>query len=90
MEHSTSSVNGTARPDSPPQTGKMIVAGDGSAYVAYEYSAVTSGGSTGPPWFAYSLYGRWMGAHKSAELHIYAKGGRGFAMRKQNLPGSLD
>jgi acetyl esterase/lipase len=31
-------------------------------------------------------YERWMGAHKSAELHIYAKGGHGFGMRKQNLP----
>lgn len=32
------------------------------------------------------LYEKWMGAHKSAELHIYAKGGHGFGMRKQNLP----
>ena len=33
-----------------------------------------------------ALYERWMGAHKSAELHMYAKGGHGFGMRKQNLP----
>jgi len=33
-----------------------------------------------------ALYQRWMGARKSAELHIYAKGGHGFGMRKQNLP----
>jgi acetyl esterase/lipase len=33
-----------------------------------------------------SLYERWTGAHKSAELHLYAKGGHGFGMRKQNLP----
>jgi acetyl esterase/lipase len=33
-----------------------------------------------------ALYERWAGAHKSAELHIYAKGGHGFGMRKQNLP----
>jgi acetyl esterase/lipase len=32
------------------------------------------------------LYQRWTGAHKSAELHLYAKGGHGFGMRKQNLP----
>ncbi|MGC1448931.1 MAG: alpha/beta hydrolase [Candidatus Sulfotelmatobacter sp.] len=33
-----------------------------------------------------SLYEKWTGAHKSAELHLYAKGGHGFGMRKQNLP----
>lgn len=33
-----------------------------------------------------ALYERWTAAHKSAELHIYAKGGHGFGMRKQNLP----
>jgi acetyl esterase/lipase len=33
-----------------------------------------------------ALYERWTGAHKSAELHMYAKGGHGFGMRKQNLP----
>jgi acetyl esterase/lipase len=33
-----------------------------------------------------ALYERWTGAHKSAELHLYAKGGHGFGMRKQNLP----
>jgi acetyl esterase/lipase len=33
-----------------------------------------------------ALYEKWTGAHKSAELHLYAKGGHGFGMRKQNLP----
>jgi acetyl esterase/lipase len=33
-----------------------------------------------------ALYKKWLDAHKSAELHIYAKGGHGFGMRKQNLP----
>jgi len=33
-----------------------------------------------------ALYHKWTTAHKSAELHIYAKGGHGFGMRKQNLP----
>lgn len=33
-----------------------------------------------------ALYQKWTSAHKSAELHMYAKGGHGFGMRKQNLP----
>jgi acetyl esterase/lipase len=33
-----------------------------------------------------ALYEKWTGAHKSAELHMYATGGHGFGMRKQNLP----
>ena len=33
-----------------------------------------------------ALYGKWANAKKSAELHMYAKGGHGFGMRKQNLP----
>lgn len=32
------------------------------------------------------LYTDWITAQKPAELHIYAKGGHGFGMRKQNLP----
>ena len=32
------------------------------------------------------LYNSWSAAKHSAELHIYAKGGHGFGMRKQNLP----
>jgi acetyl esterase/lipase len=33
-----------------------------------------------------ALYQKWTEAHKSAELHMYAKGGHGFGMRKQDLP----
>ncbi len=33
-----------------------------------------------------ALYEKWTLAHKSAELHMYAKGGHGFGMRKQDLP----
>ena len=33
-----------------------------------------------------ALYEKWTAAHKSAELHLYAKGGHGFGMRMQNLP----
>ncbi len=32
------------------------------------------------------LYNSWMTAKKPAELHMYAKGGHGFGIRKQNLP----
>ena len=33
-----------------------------------------------------ALYQKWTDAHKSAELHLYAKGGHSFGMRKRNLP----
>jgi acetyl esterase/lipase len=33
-----------------------------------------------------ALYSAWLAAKKPAEVHIYAKGGHGFGMRKQNLP----
>jgi acetyl esterase/lipase len=32
------------------------------------------------------LYQDWTAAKKSAELHLYSKGGHGFGMRKQNIP----
>jgi len=32
------------------------------------------------------LYQQWTSAQKSAELHMYAKGGHGFGMRKQGTP----
>ena len=33
-----------------------------------------------------ALYEKWTAAYKSVELHMYAKGGHGFGMRKQKLP----
>ena len=33
-----------------------------------------------------ALYQKWVDAHKSAELHMYAKGGHGFGMRQHNIP----
>jgi acetyl esterase/lipase len=33
-----------------------------------------------------ALYQKWVDAHKSAELHMYAKGGHGFGMRKHEIP----
>ena len=32
------------------------------------------------------LYSKWIAAKRPAELHVYAKGGHGFGMRKQNIP----
>ncbi|HVU89101.1 MAG TPA: alpha/beta hydrolase [Pirellulales bacterium] len=32
------------------------------------------------------LYSKWLAAKKSAELHMYAKGGHGFGMKTQKLP----
>lgn len=32
------------------------------------------------------LYNKWLASKHSAELHMYAKGGHGFGMRKQSLP----
>ncbi|MEW6127539.1 MAG: alpha/beta hydrolase [Acidobacteriota bacterium] len=32
------------------------------------------------------LYGKWTAAKKTAEIHLYSKGGHGFGMRKQNIP----
>jgi acetyl esterase/lipase len=33
-----------------------------------------------------ALYEKWTAAHKSAELHMYAKGGHGFGMDQNNIP----
>jgi len=33
-----------------------------------------------------ALYNDWIASKHAAEIHIYAKGGHGFGMRKQNLP----
>jgi acetyl esterase/lipase len=33
-----------------------------------------------------TLYETWTSAHKSVELHMYAKGGHGFGMHKNNIP----
>jgi acetyl esterase/lipase len=33
-----------------------------------------------------ALYQAWTASNKPAELHVYAKGGHGFGMKKQNLP----
>jgi acetyl esterase/lipase len=32
-----------------------------------------------------TLYNKWLAANKSVELHLFARGGHGFGMRKQNL-----
>ena len=33
-----------------------------------------------------ALYQKWVDAHKSVELHMYAKGGHGFGMHQHNIP----
>ena len=33
-----------------------------------------------------ALYNKWINARKPVEMHLYAQGGHGFGMRKQNLP----
>lgn len=33
-----------------------------------------------------AMYMKWLNAHKPVELHMYAKGGHGFGMHKQNIP----
>ena len=33
-----------------------------------------------------ALYSKWIAAKRAAELHVYAKGGHGFGMKKQNIP----
>jgi acetyl esterase/lipase len=35
------------------------------------------------------IYQAWIAAGKSAELHLFAKGGHGFGMRQQHLPSDL-
>jgi hypothetical protein len=32
------------------------------------------------------LYNQWLAVKRPVEIHLYAKGGQGFGMRKQNLP----
>ena len=33
-----------------------------------------------------ALWQKWTAAHKSVELHMYAKGGHGFGMHAQGIP----
>ena len=70
-------------------------------YLAYNWTIKPNGvSSDAPPMFALAatddplglapqsvaIYQDWTAAKKSAELHLYSKGGHGFGMRKQNLP----
>ena len=70
-------------------------------YLAYNWTIKTGGvPADAPPMFilaatddplglapqSVALYQDWTAAKKSAELHLYQKGGHGFGMRKQNLP----
>ncbi len=70
-------------------------------YPAYNWAVKGSGvPSDAPPAFilaasddplglapqSVAIYQDWIAAGKSAELHLYSKGGHGFGMHKQNLP----
>ncbi len=69
-------------------------------YPQYEWAIKGSVPADAPPMFILAatddalglaphsvrLYQDWTAARKSAELHLYSKGGHGFGMRKQNLP----
>lgn len=70
-------------------------------YLAYNWTLKANGvPSDAPPMFllaatddplglaphSVNLYQDWTAAKKPAELHLFAKGGHGFGMRKQNLP----
>ncbi len=78
-----------------PETRPSFVA---PIYLQYEWAIKGSVPSDAPPMFilaasddglashSVGLYQAWSKAKKSAELHLLAKGGHGFGMRKQNLP----
>ncbi len=78
-----------------PETRPSFVA---PIYLQYEWAIKGSVPSDAPPMFilaatddglashSLGLYQDWSKAKKSAELHLLAKGGHGFGMRKQNLP----
>jgi acetyl esterase/lipase len=71
----------------------------GPIYLQYEWSIKQGVPADAPPMFilaatddplglaphSVSLYKDWTAAGKSAELHLYSKGGHGFGMRKQQL-----
>jgi acetyl esterase/lipase len=69
-------------------------------YLAYDWVPRNGVPSDAPPLFVLAasddqlnlaphsirIYNDWIAAKKSSELHLLAKGGHGFGMRKQNLP----
>jgi acetyl esterase/lipase len=70
-------------------------------YLAYSWTIKTNGvPADAPPMFilaatddqlklashSVDLYRDWIAAKKPAELHMFARGGHGFGMKKQNLP----
>jgi acetyl esterase/lipase len=80
-----------------PETRPSFVA---PIYLQYEWTIKGTVPNDAPPMFilaatddplglashSIALYQDWTKARKSAELHLLAKGGHGFGMRKQNLP----
>ena len=72
----------------------------GPIYLQYEWAIKKEVPADAPPLFvlaasddplglaphSLAMYKDWIAAKKSAELHLYSKGGHGFGMRKQQLP----
>jgi len=50
------------------------------------FVAAATDDQIGPAPATIALYQKWTAANKSAELHMYAKGGHGFGGRQQNIP----
>ena len=50
------------------------------------FAVATSDDPLVPPAETTRVYAEWTAARRPAELHVYAKGGHGFGMNKQNLP----
>jgi acetyl esterase/lipase len=87
------SVAMTYTPDSRPDFAAPI-------YLAYDWAVQSGVPADAPPLFALAatddeiglaphsirIYNDWVAAGRSAELHLYAKGGHGFGMRTQELP----
>ncbi len=50
------------------------------------FLAVASNDELGLAPYSVETYSKWVAAKQPAELHVYERGGHGFAMKKQNLP----
>ena len=81
MEHETESRPDFAAPIYGGSTGTAPVPAD-----APPLFVLCAADDSGPAVGSAKLFSEWKSAAKPVELHIYAKGGHGFGMRKQNLP----
>ncbi len=70
----------------PIYAGRMLKDDPAPADAPPMFIAAASDDQLGLAPYSVKLYMAWTTAHKSAELHLYAKGGHGFGMRHQDLP----